>query len=202
MLTEGQFILGIGAGNNGAEHQAFGFTFPPAAERLDQTEEAIQVIRALWTQSPASFRGRHYSIDQAYSSPQPDGPIPLMIGGGGERRTLRLVAQYADWWCADIQPVEVFVHKARVLADHCASVGRDTAEIVRAQVVWISVEDNSANATRWPDLHVVAGTPDEVSRELQAFRAAGVQHFQVRFIDYPSTAGFERFVTHVLPRLT
>ena len=202
LLTEGRFILGIGAGNNAAEHQAFGFPFPPPAERLDQTEEAIQIIRALWTESPASFRGRHYAIDRAYSSPLPDQPIPLMVGGGGERRTLRLVARYADWWCADVEPVHAFAHKARVLADHCAAVGRAASEIVRAQVVWLSVEDDSARATRWPDLHIVAGTPDEVSRELQAFRAAGVQHFQIRFMDYPNTAGFERFVARVLPNLT
>ena len=202
LLTGGRFILGIGAGNNGAEHHQFGYQFRPPAERLTQLEEAIAVIRALWTDSPATVRGRFYSVDQAYSSPRPDGPIPLMIGGGGEKKTLRLVAQYADWWCADIEPVEVFRHKARVLAEHCAAVGRDPAEIVHSQVTWVSVEEDSARATRWDHLYIVAGNPDEVTRELEAYRDAGVQHFQLRFMDYPSTAGLERFVTKVLPRLT
>src|SRR4051812_16660771 len=102
LLTDAHFILGVGAGNNGAEHHAFGFPFPGARERLDQTEEAIRIIQALWTQSPATVQGHYYSVNQAFSSPLPDSVIPLMIGGGGERQTLRLVARYADWWCADI----------------------------------------------------------------------------------------------------
>lgn len=201
LLTEGRFILGIGAGNNGAEHHQYGYSFLPPGERVDQTEEAVRVVRALWTESPATFHGRYYRVDGAFCSPRPDRPIPLMIGGGGEKRTLRLVAREADWWCADLAPVEVVRHKASVLAAHCAAVGRDPAEIVHSLVTWISVEEDSARAVRWDHLHIVAGNPDEVTRELAAYRAAGIRHFQVRFMDYPSTAGFERFVTKVLPRL-
>jgi alkanesulfonate monooxygenase SsuD/methylene tetrahydromethanopterin reductase-like flavin-dependent oxidoreductase (luciferase family) len=201
LLTDNRFILGIGAGNNGGEHAEYGYPFPPPGERLDQTAEAIQVIRALWTDSPATFHGQHYHIDHAYSSPLPDAPIPLMIGGGGEKRTLRLVAETGDWWCSDIGPVDVFRHKLGVLREHCAAVGRDPATIVPAQVTWISVEEDSARATRWDHLHIVAGTPDEVLRELAAFRDAGVQHFQIRFMDYPHLDGLERFVRQVLPRL-
>ena len=201
LLTGGRFILGIGAGNNGAEHRAFGYPFPPAGVRLAQTEEAITILRALWAESPATVRGAFYSIEGASSSPLPEDRIPLMIEGGGERKTLRLVARYADWWCGDVQPVEAFRHKARVLADHCAAVGRDPAEIIHSQVAWISVEEDASRATRWEDLHIIAGTPDDVTRELEAFREAGVEHFQVRFMDYPSPAGMERFVTTVMPRL-
>jgi alkanesulfonate monooxygenase SsuD/methylene tetrahydromethanopterin reductase-like flavin-dependent oxidoreductase (luciferase family) len=201
LLTGGNFILGLGAGNNGAEHEAFGYPFPPAGERVARTEEAVKVLRALWSESPATFHGDYYSVDQAFSSPLPDSPIPLMIGGGGEKKTLRLVAQYADWWCADVWPVEVFSHKVGVLARHCESLGRDPSEIVNAQVTWVSLEEDSSRAVRWDNLHIVAGTPDEVTRELEAFRDAGVQHFQLRFMDYPSTAGMERFINKVMPRL-
>ena len=201
LLTDGRFILGIGAGNNGAEHRAYGYPFPSAGERLARTEEAIKILRALWTEGPATFRGRWYAIEEAYCSPLPDGPIPLMIGGMGERRTLRLVAEYADWWCPDVAPVEVYRRKARVLADHCAAVGRDPADVVHAQVVWVSVEDDPARLTRRDDLHIVAGSPDEVTRELESFREAGVDHFQVRFMDHPSPAGLERFAARVMPRL-
>ncbi len=202
MLTGGKFILGIGAGNNPGEHHEFGYEFLPASERLAQTEEAVKIIKALWSDSPATFEGNYYSIDHAYSSPLPDGPIPLMIGGGGEKKTLRLVAEYADWWCADIEPAEVFKHKVGVLAEHCAAAGRDPDDIVNAQVTWISIEEASAKATRWDHLHIVAGNPDEVTRELEAFRDAGADHFQIRFMDYPSTAGLERFISKVMPRLT
>jgi alkanesulfonate monooxygenase SsuD/methylene tetrahydromethanopterin reductase-like flavin-dependent oxidoreductase (luciferase family) len=201
LLTGNAFVLGIGAGNNPLEHQQFGYAFPPAGKRLDQTEEAIQVIRALWAGPHASFAGHHYAVADATLAPRPEQAIPLMIGGGGERRTLRLVAQYADWWCADVGSVDAFAHKAAVLAGHCRSIGRDPAEIVHSQVVWVSIAEDSSQAVRWPDLHIVAGDPDEVSRELLAFRRAGVAHFQVRFMDSPDPAGLERFVAHVLPRL-
>lgn len=200
LLTGGRFILGLGAGNQAAEHRAYGYAFPPAGERLDQMEEAIRICRALWTTSPATVHGRHYHVEHAYCSPLPEQPIPLMIGGGGEKKTLRLVAQYADWWCADLAPVAVFAQKLAVLHAHCAAVGRDPAAIVKAQVVWISVEDDPAHAAHWDGLHLVSGTPDMVTRELEAFRAAGVQHFQVRFVDYPRLAGLERFIARVLPR--
>ena len=201
LLTEGRFILGLGAGNNPGEHHEYGYPFLPPGERLAQTEEAIKIIQALWTDSPATFEGQYYAIHGAYSSPRPDASIPLMIGGGGEKKTLRLVAQYGDWWCADIEPVDVFRHKKGVLAAHCEAVGRDPGEIVHSQVTWVSVEDDSAQATRWDHLHIVAGNPDEVTRELLAFRDAGVQHFEIRFMDYPNPAGLERFAAKVLPRL-
>jgi alkanesulfonate monooxygenase SsuD/methylene tetrahydromethanopterin reductase-like flavin-dependent oxidoreductase (luciferase family) len=201
LLTGGRFILGIGAGNNAAEHAAFGYQFLPPAERVEQTREAINIVRALWTDRPATYLGRHYSIENAFSLPLPDRPIPLMVAGGGEKRMLRLVAQEADWWCTDVAPVSVFERKARVLAEHCAAVGRDANTIVHSQVAWISIADESAQATRWDGLHIVAGNPDEVTRELEAFRNAGVQHFQLRFLDYPSPAALERFATTVMPRL-
>lgn len=201
LLTEGRFILGIGAGNNPGEHHEFGYTFLPPGERLDQTEEAVQIVRALWTESPATFQGKHYFVDRASCSPLPDAPIPLMIGGGGEKRTLRLVAQYADWWCPDVGSLEAFRHKSAVLDQHCAAIGRDPRSIVRAQVAWVSVEEDSARAVRWPDLHIVAGNPDEVCAELNGFIEAGVGHLMLRFMDYPQTAGLERFIERVLPRL-
>jgi alkanesulfonate monooxygenase SsuD/methylene tetrahydromethanopterin reductase-like flavin-dependent oxidoreductase (luciferase family) len=201
LLTGGRFILGIGAGNNGLEHEQFGFPFLPAGERLGQTEEAIRIIQALWAECAASFSGRYYRIDGACSSPLPDRPIPLMIGGGGEKKTLRLVAELADWWCSDVGPVETFVRKNKILDEHCAAVGRDPAEVARAQIAWVSVEDDPARVVRWDNLHIVAGSPEEVADELGRFRAAGVEHFQLRFMDYPSLDGLNRFCERVLPRL-
>ncbi|MBA2254439.1 MAG: LLM class flavin-dependent oxidoreductase [Chloroflexi bacterium] len=202
LLTDGRFILGLGAGNNGAEHEAFGYRFPAAGERIAQLDEAARIVRAVWAESPASFRGQHYRVEGAFSSPLPDVPIPLMIGGGGERRTLRVVAELGDWWCADVWPVDVFRHKLGVLDRHCEAAGRDPATITRVQIVWVSVTDRSEDAVRWPDLHIVAGDADEVTRELEAFRDAGVDHLAIRFMDHPEPAGFARFVEHVLPRLS
>ncbi len=201
LLTGGRFILGLGAGNNEAEHHQYGFTFGPAGERLARTEEAVRIVRAMWAGSPATFEGEHHAIREASSSPLPDRRIPLMIGGGGEKKTLRLVAEHADWWCNDISPPSVFEHKTRVLAEHCAAVGRVPSEILRSQVAWISVEDDPSRALRREKPYVISGDPDRVTRELLAYRASGARHFQVRFMDYPETAGMERFVEKVMPRL-
>ena len=201
VLTGGRFTLGIGAGNNDGEHRRFGYNFGSPGERLARLKEAIQVIRALWTTGPASFEGEFYRVDGAYCSPLPDTPIPLMVGGGGERKTLRLVAEYADWWCADVGTVATFIHKSNVLDSHLDSVGRPRDAVVRSQVTWVSIEDDPARVVRWPNLHIVAGSPDEVRSELQAYLDAGVSHFQIRFMDYPDPAGMERFAKSVMPYL-
>jgi alkanesulfonate monooxygenase SsuD/methylene tetrahydromethanopterin reductase-like flavin-dependent oxidoreductase (luciferase family) len=201
LLTNGQFILGLGAGNNGAEHEAFGFPFPPAGHRVDEMEEAIRILRALWLGGPQTVRGRTYEIDGAVVAPAPEPAIPLMVGGGGERRTLRVVADLADWWCADVGTVAAFSHKSAVLERHCRELGRDPATIVRTQVAWISLIERPADAPPWPDVHIISGSPTEVAQELLQFRRAGADHLQVRFMDFPSTAGLGRFTADVLPRL-
>lgn len=201
LLTEGRFILGIGAGNNGHEHGAFGFPFPPPPERLDQTEEAIRIAQALWAGGPQTFHGAHYRIDGAIVAPRPETAIPLMIGGGGERRTLKLVAQYAQWWCSDVGDVGTFIHKSAVLDRHCRDVGRDPASVVRSQVTWIGFLDDGERPRDWPGVHIVAGSAESITRELVAFRQAGVDHFQIRFMDFPSTDGMQRFIDEVLPAL-
>ncbi|MDQ2809413.1 MAG: LLM class flavin-dependent oxidoreductase [Chloroflexota bacterium] len=200
-LSGNKFILGIGAGNNGGEHHEYGFEFKPNAERVQQLDEAIRVCRALWQDSPAHFHGAHYHLNGAFLSPLPESPIPIMVGGAGEKRTLRVTAELADWWCLDVAPLDVFQHKSRVLDAHCAAVGRDPQAILRAYCGWVSIADRSADAARWPNLHIVAGTPDEVTRELQGFIDAGVRHFMLRFMDYPAPGGLERFIREVAPRL-
>lgn len=201
LLTRGAFILGIGAGNNGAEHEEFGFPFGSPAERLEALEDAVRVMRRLWMGGRQSYRGRSHHIHDAVVAPRPEPAIPLMLGGGGERRTLRLVADLAEWWCADVGTVETFAHKSAVLDDHCRAVGRDPGTITRSQVTWISLADDPPQAGEWPDVHIVAGKADAVASELLRFRRAGVDHFQVRFMDFPATRGFSTFADQVLPRL-
>src|SRR5262245_59623424 len=99
LLSGGRFVLGLGAAWNEAEHRAYGFPFPPVRERFDRLDEAIQVIRLLWRDEPASFEGRYYRLEGADARPKPGGkPPPILIGGMGELRTLRLVARFADEW--------------------------------------------------------------------------------------------------------
>lgn len=200
LLTCGNFILGLGAGNNPGEHCEYGYTFLPPGERVAQLEEAVKVVRALWSSSPAHYEGRYYSVHRAFCLPLTPS-IPVMIGGMGEKKLLKLVAEQADWWCADIAPVDVIARKVDVLRAHCAQVGRDPSEITHAQDIWVSVEADSASAVRWDNLHIVAGNPQEVACELKQYMDLGASHFQVRFMDYPCTAGICRFIDQVIPRL-
>jgi F420-dependent oxidoreductase-like protein len=131
VLSRGRAALGVGAGWDVAEHNAYGIPFPPAGERFDQLEEALQVSRALFTQHPATVTGAHYAIAGAYNSPRPvHGSIPILVAGGGERRTLDLAARYGDA-CNVIADVAIVRHKFDVLRAHCERAGRDPAEITK-----------------------------------------------------------------------
>jgi F420-dependent oxidoreductase-like protein len=135
IVSGGRAILGIGAAWYEEEHVALGFDFPRAGERLDRLEEALQICRAMFTEEAPSFTGKHYRIEKALNVPrpvQPDGPR-IMVGGSGERRTLRLVAQYADMCNVNGSPNTVR-HLLDVLHGHCADVGRDPAEITTTRL--------------------------------------------------------------------
>src|SRR5690606_33468580 len=135
VLSEGRFILGLGAGWNVPEHEAFGIPFPPVRERMDRLEEGIQVVRTLWGEGPASFEGRYYQLQDVECYPKPaQSPAPILVGGSGEKRTLRIVAQYADEWNVTGQTVETYRHKDEVLRAHCEAVGRDQASIRRSMM--------------------------------------------------------------------
>ncbi len=200
LMTGGNFILGIGAGWKEDEYRAYGYPYPSAGERIDQLEDAAQIIRALWTQSPATFHGKHYSIENAECQPQPDPPIPLLIAGGGEKKTLRVVAKYADWWNFNFSTPEEYAQKQRVLEGHCREIGRDPGEIVQTYYGVMQFVDDPASIDR-RDFHLVAGTPDMVTRELEQFIKLGVKHFQFRIVDFPRMDGLQTFIEKVLPRL-
>lgn len=207
LVTGGRFIFGIGAGWMEEEYRAYNYDFPPAGVRLDQLEEAIQIVRRMWTESPASFDGAYYRIDNAYAEPRPDPIPPLLIGGGGEQRTLRLVAKYADWWNIPGGTAANYAHKLDVLRGHCAAVGRNYDDIVKTwSAEAVAVAPTEAEAQRIAESSPyqrdpIVGTPDQVAEQLQAFVDLGVEHLIVRLVDFPNTAGIELFAQEVMPRL-
>jgi F420-dependent oxidoreductase-like protein len=132
-LSGGRCDLGIGAGWLQAEYDAYGIPFPPATTRLDLMEESVRCVRALLREASASFEGTHFRLDGAVVDPRPVQPeLPIWIGGGGERRTLRIVAELADGWNVPFVGPDEFARKSGVLDDHCAAVGRDPTEIRRS----------------------------------------------------------------------
>lgn len=209
LLTGGRLIFGIGAGWMIEEYEAYNFDFPPPAVRIAQLEEAVQIVRKLWTEAPVTFEGRYYRLRNAYAEPRPNPVPPLLIGGGGEKLTLRLVAQYADWWNLPGGNYEVYAHKLEVLRNHCQAVGRNYDEIVKS---WspegIALAETEAEAQRiaatspYYNPDCLIGTPAQIAEQLCAFVELGMTHPIVRLLDFPDTAGIELFIKEVVPRLT
>ena len=134
VLSHGRFELGLGAGWFAGEHLRFGFPFPPVGERLDRLAEGVRIIEALWSGLPATVTGKHFALFEAESHPAPArNPLPLILGGKGERRTLRLVAEHATEWNCSYAGVDVFRRKSAVLNNHCAAVGRDPTWLAGAK---------------------------------------------------------------------
>ena len=146
VLSGGRFVMGLGAGWNEAEHKAYGIPFPPIKERFDRLDEAIQVMKALWGAGPADFAGEHYQLNGADCIPKPArGRPPILIGGGGEKRTLRLVAKYADEWNAVSVTPETYAAKVKVLEGHCEAVGREPASIARSMMTFAVIGPDAAS---------------------------------------------------------
>jgi F420-dependent oxidoreductase-like protein len=149
IVSSGRAILGLGAAWNEDEHRGYGYEFPPVGERLSRLEEALQICRAMFREEAPTFEGRYYRIEGALNFPrpiQPNGP-PIMIGGGGEQRTLKLVAQYADM-CNIFGDVAMVRHKMDVLERHCETVGRDPSTIVKTRLGSLLIRKTDAEAER------------------------------------------------------
>lgn len=200
-LSDGRFILGIGAGWKEDEYRAYGYPYPSPGVRTRQLDEYTQIIKLMCAQSPASFQGKYYSIKEAYNDPLPSPPIPLMIGGTGERGTLRTAAKYANWWNFPWRAQPEFGQKVGVLKKHCDEVGRNFDEIALTTCQMVSLTNDASKLQRAPGpMHTLAGNADEVTRDLEEFVKLGACHFMLRFRDFPHTAGIELFFDKVLPR--
>lgn len=193
-ISGGRAVLGLGAAWYEAEHVGLGVAFPPIGERMDRLEEALQVCRLMFTAERPSFEGRYYRIDRALNNPrplQPGGP-KILIGGIGERRTLQLVARYADIsnWFGTFEEV---VHLRDVLERHCEAEGRDPATILRTVSLPIVLARDAADAARAFErmpadrrAGLTTATPAQAVELLQPYLDAGFGGFVFRNTQLPS----------------
>lgn len=202
----GRLILGIGAGWKEDEYRAYGYPYPTPGIRLAQLREAVEIMRLMWQESPATYHGAHYRIDGAYCAPRHPTPPPVLIGGGGERVTMRIAAELADWWNIGFVNPDAYAAKVAILHRHCAAVGRDPGDIALSYYAHIALGRDDAAIERVdpvrPNIHRIAGTPAEVAAQLDRFAALGVRHVMLKFADYPSLDQYELFMAEVIPRLT
>jgi F420-dependent oxidoreductase-like protein len=176
-LSDGRFICGVGAGWNVPEHEAFGLPFPSVRERMDRLDEGIRVLKALWGDEPTDFEGEHFQLRSAICYPKPaQRPLPLLVGGRGERRTLRIVAEHADEWNAVGVDLEAYRHKRQVLERHCADVGRDPASIRHSQMCGFVIGRDEAEQRRHLGLiaeKLVAMQHERPEAAIERLRGAG-----------------------------
>ena len=214
VLSKGRLFMGIGAAWNEDEALAYGIPFPNLKERMRRLEEAIQVIRAMWTQDRANFEGKFYQIKNAYCNPKPiQKPYPpIMVGGSGERQTLRIVAKYADA-CNIFGSTDTVKTKLKILQDHCKSVGRDYNSISKTKLGRVMIDkDKGALQARVakamknvPEERVremlTIGTPEEVKRQVESFRDAGIEYLIVNLEPQRELEALELFGREVVQKL-
>ena len=213
-ISGGRLEFGLGGAWHTYEHGAFAIPFYTIKERLERLDEAVQVIKLLWTQTRPTFQGRYYQLDQPpYNPPNVQQPHPpILIGGGGEKRTLRTVAKYADATNVSGTPEEVR-HKYEVLERHCKDVGRDFSEIRRTIQLLLFLNDDPAFQQRVVQgivsfrggseedarRSVLMGSVEDVKASVQAFADAGVQEIIVAQFPRFHRESLLRFSREVVP---
>lgn len=204
-MSDGRFIFGIGAGWKEDEYISYGYPFPPAGTRVEELEEAIQIIKAMWREERTTFRGKHYHVVDAWCEPKP-APIPTIMIGGFRPRMLRVVARYADWWNVSWAGIDVYREQVAEFERACADVGRDPASVRRT---WYGgcvcapteaeVQALSHGRTRSDGYFV--GMPAQVIEQMQPFIDLGVDYFMVNCGGFPRLTTLETLIHEVLPAL-
>lgn len=208
LISRGRCIVGLGAGWQEEEFQAYGWPFPSARARAERLDETAQIVSAMLTQPRTSFRGTHYRLDQALSYPPPvQRPRPpILIGAAGERRTLRTVARYADY-CNILGEPPTVARKLAVLRAHCAAVGRAYEEITPSNLVSILIAATEPELARKRERyhhrggHPVEGTPAQVIGQLRAYLAVGVRYIIFSLPDAHTVEPLTLLARDVIPAL-
>ncbi|PTA47736.1 LLM class F420-dependent oxidoreductase [Micromonospora sp. RP3T] len=225
VMSGGRLQMGIGAGWFEEEWRTYGYGFPGVADRLGMLDEGVQIMQQMWTTGTATLKGKHYQVDGAFCRPLPaqEGGIPLWIGGGGEKKTLRIAAKYAQYAHFGVL-LDEFAHKSQVLAKHCKDVGTDFDAIVRSTTLNVTIgetEKDVADKMAWTRAHYepllppeelehlmrysapgLVGTPEQIVERLVKAGQAGLGYLIVRFVDaaYDRTS-LDMFVNKVIPEL-
>jgi F420-dependent oxidoreductase-like protein len=187
-LSGGRVVLGLGAGWQENEHLAYGIEFYTLKERMERLEEACSLIKLLVSNDRSDFSGRYYSLGQAPFEPKPVGRLPLLIGGAGEKVTMRIAARHADEWNCWGTP-EVLAHKTRVLDRHCERLGRDPGEIKRSAQAALLMSDSPERLRElvesgpWPRQRIIGSTA-EVLEQLCGYVESGVDEFIVPLLGF------------------
>jgi alkanesulfonate monooxygenase SsuD/methylene tetrahydromethanopterin reductase-like flavin-dependent oxidoreductase (luciferase family) len=186
VMSGGRAWLGIGAAWNAEESHGLGLPFPSTAERFERLEEALQICMQMWSDNDGPYAGKHYRLERTLNSPQPLSTPhpPILIGGGGERKTLRMVAQYAQ--ACNLFAGPDLEHKLDVLREHCVAVGRDYDDITKTVMMPLDPGENGE--------HV-----DEILERLRWAAGLGVSHAHGRVPNVTAIRPLELFGERIIP---
>lgn len=208
-LTQGRFIMGVGAGWKEDEYRAYNYAFPPPRERIEQLEETLIILKKMWTEpGQVSFAGKHYRVTDAWCEPKPAPVPPIMVGGSG-LKTMMLTAKYADWWNMSDASIAAYSEKAAILKNNCAEIGRDPNTL---RLTWFGrmaigatlAEAEARGASRmfkYTIDNALVGTPAQLAEQIQAFSASGVSYFMVDIIGLPDQQVIDLVMNDLMPRL-
>ncbi len=206
-LSDGRVDVGLGAGWAEVEYGAYGIDFPTAGTRLDQLDEGARIVRGLLHDDVTSFEGDHFSVHEARNEPRPvQEKIPVWIGGGGEKRTLRIAAQWADGWNIPFVSPETFAHKREVLHRHCGDVGRDPGEIRCAINVGLAWSEESllqqfGELAQYVRPGVLTGSDEEIIDRINQYVEAGADQVNIALRAPFDSEALDRFAIALgLPR--
>ena len=212
VISGGRLDWGIGAGWYENEYRGYGFEFKKPSDRIGMLKETVEIVKSMWSNAETTYDGKYYKLERANCDPKPlQKPLPpVWIGGGGEKVTLRVVAEHADVSNFG-SSVEEFVRKREILKAHCAAIGRDEDTIrktISSEVFIRETEKEILEAgskSLWGDSaeswrsKALVGTPEQVSEKIQRYLDAGCTGFIPWCPDYPSTETIELFAKHVMP---
>lgn len=214
-ISGGRFVLGMGAGYNQYEHEMYGGTLPSKADRVRMEDEALAVIRTMWTQQPASFEGRFYTLKEALTNPPPvQQPYPpILVGARGEQLAFKVVAKHADQWNT-AAAVEDIRRMTPILDDRCREIGRDPATLERTAIVLQTIAASPAGEQAAKDKlttifrqpfdnlapRVLTGPPEAAVERLQEYVDAGITHFMFSVFAPYDLAGLRVLVDKVIPK--
>jgi F420-dependent oxidoreductase-like protein len=211
VISDGRLEFGIGAGVQEAEHEAYGFGFPLPQVRIAQLAEAIEVIRRLWTYPKTSYQGKYYTLKGAQCEPKPkqNPHPPIIVGGSGEKHTLKVTAKYADRFDWGFLPsIELYRHKLSILKQNCELIDRDFNQIERSCwpsgqiLIAANQQDLEKKIAKYKPAntsieefkqYTSMGTTTECIKSFQAYLDLGVTYFMLYFADLPSLDGLRLF---------
>jgi alkanesulfonate monooxygenase SsuD/methylene tetrahydromethanopterin reductase-like flavin-dependent oxidoreductase (luciferase family) len=208
IISNGRIEFGLSAGWYENEIRSYGLPFPKASTRVEMLEEGVIIIKRMLTENQASFEGKHYTIKDAKCNPKPiQKPHPPIWIGGGGKKTLQLVAKYADGWNYGLCTYNEYLSKISILRNCCKAVGRDYEKIAKAwhAIMLLGQDDNEIimlknNIDKWKKTVAILGTPNDIIGEIKRYMViGGIRYFTIHFPDLPDLRSLNLFAKSVIP---